>query len=47
MAANSPEAFRLLARLGTEPKVHYKSSQAWVRALAERDTERAAEEKHV
>jgi molybdopterin-containing oxidoreductase family iron-sulfur binding subunit len=47
IAANSPEAFRLLARLGTEPKVHYKSSQAWVRALAERDTQRAAEAKHV
>ncbi len=25
-AAHSPEAFRLLAQLGTEPKVHYKST---------------------
>lgn len=35
--AKSPEAFRLLARLGTEPKVYYKSQEAWVRALAEPD----------
>jgi molybdopterin-containing oxidoreductase family iron-sulfur binding subunit len=34
--ARSPQAFRLLARIGTEPKVYYKSEQAWVRALAER-----------
>jgi len=34
-AARSPEAFRLLARLGTEPKVYYRSARAWVRALAE------------
>jgi len=33
--ARSPEAFRLLARIGTEPKVYYKSKEAWVRALAE------------
>ncbi|HUJ74618.1 MAG TPA: 4Fe-4S dicluster domain-containing protein [bacterium] len=33
--ARSPHAFRLLARLGTEPKVHYKSREAWVRELAE------------
>jgi len=25
----------LLARIGTEPKVYYKSKEAWVRALAE------------
>jgi len=35
-AARAPEAFRLLARLGTEPKVHYTSKRPWVRALAER-----------
>jgi Fe-S-cluster-containing dehydrogenase component len=46
-AANSPDAFRLLARLGTEPKVYYKSVQAWVRALAERDSGRITEAKHV
>lgn len=34
-AARSPEAFRLLARLGTEPNVYYTSKEAWVRALAE------------
>ena len=33
--AHSPDAFRLLERIGTEPKVYYKSRQAWVRALAE------------
>jgi molybdopterin-containing oxidoreductase family iron-sulfur binding subunit len=35
-AARGPEAFRLLARLGTEPKIYYASQRAWVRALAER-----------
>jgi molybdopterin-containing oxidoreductase family iron-sulfur binding subunit len=33
--AHSPNAFRFLARLGTEPKLYYKSKEAWVRALAE------------
>lgn len=33
--SRSPDAFRLLARIGTEPKVYYKSKEAWVRALAE------------
>ena len=36
--AHSSDAFRLLARLGTEPKVYYKSREAWVKALAERDS---------
>jgi molybdopterin-containing oxidoreductase family iron-sulfur binding subunit len=36
-AARSPDAFRFLARLGTEPKTYYKSKRAWVRALAERN----------
>jgi molybdopterin-containing oxidoreductase family iron-sulfur binding subunit len=35
-AAKGPEAFRLLARLGTEPKVYYTSKREWVRELAER-----------
>jgi molybdopterin-containing oxidoreductase family iron-sulfur binding subunit len=35
-ASRTPEAFRLLARLGTEPKIYYTSKRAWVRALAER-----------
>jgi molybdopterin-containing oxidoreductase family iron-sulfur binding subunit len=34
-AARTPEAFRLLARLGTEPKIYYTSKRPWVRALAE------------
>jgi Fe-S-cluster-containing dehydrogenase component len=46
-AAHSTDAFRFLARLGTDPKVYYRSSQRWVRALAERDSVRATEDKHV
>jgi len=30
-----PYAFRLLERLGTEPKVYYLSSRDWVRRLAD------------
>jgi molybdopterin-containing oxidoreductase family iron-sulfur binding subunit len=45
-AAHSSDAFRLLARIGTEPKVYYKSEQAWVRALAERDSDRTTEAQH-
>jgi len=33
--AKSPRAFRLLERLGTEPKVYYLSSKEWVRRLAD------------
>ncbi len=33
---HSPRAFRLLEKLGTEPKVTYLSDRAWVRRLAER-----------
>jgi len=33
--AQSSNSFRLLARIGTEPKVFYKSSESWVRRLAE------------
>ena len=33
--AHSVNAFRLLARIGTEPKVYYKSNDAWVRRMAE------------
>ena len=43
--ARSPDAFRFLTRLGTEPKVYYKSKEAWVRALAE-STSASAEVKH-
>ncbi|MGA2985502.1 MAG: 4Fe-4S dicluster domain-containing protein [Terriglobia bacterium] len=45
-AAHSADAFRLLARLGTEPKVYYKSQEAWVKALAERDSVRPTEAQH-
>ncbi len=41
--AHSPDAFRLLARLDTEPKVYYKSKEAWVRALAESKSGPSAE----
>jgi Fe-S-cluster-containing dehydrogenase component len=34
--ARDPRSFRLLARLGTEPKVYYRSDLGWVRDLAER-----------
>ena len=33
--AKSPHAFRLLERLGTEPKVHYLSTKDWVRKMAD------------
>ena len=33
--AKSPEAFRLLEKLGTEPKVIYLSSQEWIHKLAD------------
>jgi len=45
-AAHSADSFRLLARIGTEPKIHYKSTQAWIRALAERSTEHSGEAQH-
>jgi molybdopterin-containing oxidoreductase family iron-sulfur binding subunit len=34
--ATSPEAFRLLEKLGTEPKVYYRSRRPWVRDMSER-----------
>ena len=34
-AARSPQTFRLLEKLGTEAKVHYRSNRPWVRALAD------------
>lgn len=35
--AKAPETFRLLAKVGTGPKVSYHSSKPWIRSLAERD----------
>jgi menaquinone reductase, iron-sulfur cluster-binding subunit len=31
----SPHAFRLLEKLGTEPKVYYLSTKDWVRRMAD------------
>jgi Fe-S-cluster-containing dehydrogenase component len=42
----SPEAFQLLARLGTAPKVYYKSREPWVRNLAEPESGRKSEAQH-
>ena len=42
--AKGPNAFRLLARLGTEPKVFYHSEKPWVRALADRGGAAPAQE---
>ncbi|HTS04715.1 MAG TPA: 4Fe-4S dicluster domain-containing protein [Candidatus Eisenbacteria bacterium] len=32
---HSRNTFRLLEKIGTEPKIYYKSNQAWVRKMAE------------
>jgi molybdopterin-containing oxidoreductase family iron-sulfur binding subunit len=44
--ARSPQSFRLLARIGTEPKVYYKSQKPWVRALAEFNPARSSKVQH-
>lgn len=41
-AARRPGAFRLLASLGTDPKVYYLSEREWVRRLGEADVTRPA-----
>ncbi len=33
--AHGANTFRILEKIGTEPKVYYKSTQAWVRKMAE------------
>jgi molybdopterin-containing oxidoreductase family iron-sulfur binding subunit len=33
--SKSPHAFRLLERLGSEPKVYYLSTKDWVRKMAD------------
>ena len=43
---HSPETFQLLARLGTAPKVYYKSREPWVRNLAEPESGLKAEAQH-
>jgi molybdopterin-containing oxidoreductase family iron-sulfur binding subunit len=44
--ARSPDAFRMLARIGTEPKVYYKSQEAWVRPLGDSNPARSSEVQH-
>jgi molybdopterin-containing oxidoreductase family iron-sulfur binding subunit len=34
-AATEPGSFRLLEKLGTEPKIYYRSKRDWVRAAAD------------
>jgi molybdopterin-containing oxidoreductase family iron-sulfur binding subunit len=41
-SAKDPRAFRLLERLGTDPKVYYHSSRPWVRALGQSVFERSS-----
>lgn len=36
-ASRAPNAFQLLASLGTQPKVYYRSDRDWVRRLADSD----------
>ena len=44
--SRSSEAFRLLAKLGTEPKLYYRSKEPWVRALAESSSAHSSEVQH-
>ncbi|MGB9432724.1 MAG: hypothetical protein WBQ89_10820, partial [Candidatus Acidiferrum sp.] len=46
-AAHSPDSFRLLERIGTEPKIHYKTAQSWIRSLADRNSDLPTEAQHV
>jgi len=46
-AAHSPESFRLLEQIGTEPKIYYKTTQTWVSTLARRSVTHSAEGPHV
>ncbi len=39
-ASKSANAFRLLEKLGTEPKIYYRSDRDWVRHLADADVAR-------
>ena len=42
--SRQPDAFRLLERLGTDPKVYYRSKREWVRRLGGTDIARAESE---
>jgi molybdopterin-containing oxidoreductase family iron-sulfur binding subunit len=43
-AAKMPDAFRILEKLGTEPKIYYRSRRAWVREIADAPHPGAKEE---
>jgi molybdopterin-containing oxidoreductase family iron-sulfur binding subunit len=43
-ASRSPEAFRLLECLGTDPKVFYRSRRSWVRRMGETALEKSGKE---
>jgi Fe-S-cluster-containing dehydrogenase component len=45
-ASHDDRSFRFLSRLGTEPKVYYRTSRQWVRAMAERSATREGRESH-
>jgi len=36
VAARGRDTFRLLERIETEPKIHYKTTRSWIRAAADR-----------
>jgi Fe-S-cluster-containing dehydrogenase component len=44
--AAQPTAFRLLERLGTEPKIYFRTERAWVRRLAEGQVPAESEKHH-
>ncbi len=41
IASRQVQTFRFLSRLGTEPKVYYRSERPWVRSMAERSLTRS------
>ncbi len=44
-AVKDPSSFRLLEKLGTEPKIYYKSKREWVKRIAEAPKPPSAKEK--
>jgi len=44
--AKRPESFRLLEKLGTDPKIHYRSRREWVRRIASAPRPAAKENIH-
>jgi molybdopterin-containing oxidoreductase family iron-sulfur binding subunit len=44
--AQEPNAFRILEKLGTEPKIYYRSKRDWVRRIAEGPRPGARKEEH-